>query len=342
MKGCWLPFYHAEIYSDGTVKPCCKFQSPWLTSIDQYTLKDRSEFDTEKLPNGCWPCKVSEQSYSYRKHRTIEFKKRNWVEPEKPVLKSLNITLDNICSSSCLQCDPTHSTTIGTLLKNPQKRSWNLDALDPYLDTIEYLTISGGEPLQSPRLLEVCEKLKRSSIKAISIPSGLANIKLRNIEALLDLGVLVQCRVSIDAPWGPNEWIRGCDKDDWLRNFDLVKNSFALAWQITIGSYNIFALPECLDYIETLSINKHIQPSPVLYPPTHAVRQMPFDLKKAVAHKLSNYVPKANAVEIIKTSLELLQSEPTLDWNSCIEKIELIPKLRNDNRTLESFIKHYL
>ena len=342
MVNCWLPYYHAEIFTDGSVRPCCKYNKNWVDSIDQYNAKDRSEFETTELPTACTACDVGVDEFSYRKHRTIDFKRRNWSEPTSPSLRNLNLSLDNICSSSCVQCDAHHSTTIGYLLGNQIKFNWDLDQLDSILPTVEYLTISGGEPLQSPRLIELCKKLKNYNIKEISIPSGLANIKNQNIEALVDLGVPIRCRVSIDAPWKLNEWIRGCEQSDWENNFKQVNNWFSIAWQVTVGSYNVFALPECLDYIETLTLFKHIQPSPIITPESHAVKQLPQELKDKIITKLLNYKPKHNAVEIVKTALALLDAPATLDWNYCISKIETLPKLRNNNSSLSKLIEHYL
>jgi wyosine [tRNA(Phe)-imidazoG37] synthetase (radical SAM superfamily) len=342
MINCWLPYYHAEIFTDGSVRPCCKYNINWIESIDQYNTKDRSEFETQELSIACVACNVNADEFSYRKHRTIDFKRRNWTEPTSPSLKNLNLSLDNICSSSCVQCDPHHSTTIGYLFGNQVKYNWNLDQLDSVLPTVEHLTISGGEPLQSPRLIELCKKLKNYNIKSISVPTGLAKIKQQNIDALVELGIPVLCRVSIDAPWKLNEWIRGCDQLDWEENFKQVSNQFSIAWQITIGSYNVFALPECLDYIETLAPYKHIQPSPIITPVSHAVKQLPQELKDKIKIKLLNYKPNHNAIEIIKTSLSLLEEASSLDWNQCVSKIEKLPKLRNNNTSLLEFIEHYL
>ena len=342
MINCWLPYYHAEILADGSVRPCCKYPNNWIDSIDQYNIKDRSEFETPVLAPACKACDVGSNEFSYKKHRTIDFKKRNWTEPTKPNLRNLNISLDNTCSSSCIQCNPYNSTKIGSLLGNQIKQSWDLNKLDTVLPTVECLTISGGEPLQSHRLIELCNKLKNYNIKEIGIPSGLSKIRSLNINALKDLGIPVKCRVSIDAPWGLNEWIRGCEESDWLANFEKVSNQFNIAWQITIGAYNVFSLPECLDYIETLSKHKHIQPSPVIRPETHSVKQLPQELKDKIKNKLLNYKPSFNAVEIIKTSLALLEEPSTLNWDHCVSKMETLPKLRNNNIPLLEFIEHYL
>ena len=342
MINCWLPYYHAEVLTDGTVKPCCKYQGNWVESLDRYNDASRTEFNTPVLPQECAACKVSANVFSYRKHRTIEFVRHGWNEPTAPLLKNLNLSIDNVCASSCLQCSPKQSTTIGQLLNQPTKLSWNLDLLDEYIPTIEYLTISGGEPLQSPNLIKLCDKLKGSNIKSISIPTGLSKIKMQNVDALLSLEIPIQLRVSIDAPWDLNEWIRGCNQTDWVNNFNAVKEKFSIAWQITVGAYNVFAIPECLDYIETLMPGKHIQPSPIVWPESHAVKQLPDCIKEQVKTKLSQYSSKFNNKEIVATSINLLEETQTLNWDDCISKIETIPKLRGDNRQLVDFIKRYL
>ena len=341
MTSCWLPYYHAEILTDGTVRPCCKYQGDWIPSIDQYTSKDRSDFNQAVLPSQCDACKVDANSFSYRKHRTIEFVKRGWREPTEPSLRNLNISIDNVCASSCLQCSPKQSTTIGHLLGQPIRLSWDLNLLDPYLGSIEHMTISGGEPLQSPRLVDLCTKLSNTQIKTIAIPTGLAKVRTQNIQALKNLNKPIYCRVSIDAPWPLNEWIRGCDQDDWLRGYDQV-NSFNIAWQITIGAYNIFALPELLDYIETVNPNRHIQPSPIIWPESMNSKQLPKHIKQQIIDKLLSYTPRPNAKEIIDTALNLLREPPTLDWERCQSDIERLPSLRGCTETLDDFFKRYL
>lgn len=341
MINCWLPYYHAEILTDGTVKPCCKYTGDWISSIDQYSTKDRLEFNQPVLSTNCNACKVDANNFSYRKHKTIEFVRRGWSEPTVPSLKNLNISIDNVCASSCLQCSPKQSTTIGQLLGQPIRLSWDLNLLDPYLDSIECLTVSGGEPLQSPRLVELCKKLSNTNLKTIAIPTGLSRIKQQNIQALEQLNIPVNCRVSIDAPWPLNSWIRGCKQEDWLSNFELVK-SFNLSWQITLGAYNVFALPELLDYIETLNPNGHIQPSPIIWPESMSPRQLPEDLKLQTLAKLEAYTPKANAREIVATAVSLLKMPSTLEWSECQIEIEKLPRLRGDQSRLTDFLKSYL
>ena len=140
----------------------------------------------------------------------------------------------------------------------------------------------------------MCDKLKQSNIKTISIATGLSRIKQQNLTALEALGVPLFFRVSIDAPWHLNEWIRGCTKRDWLYGFDQI-SKHPLGWQITLGSYNVFALPELLDYIETLKPNGHIQPSPILDPESHSVRQLPVEIKEQVFNALtkSSIIPSS-------------------------------------------------
>ena len=164
-KNCWLPYYHAEVFNDGTTKPCCKINSSkWSTNIEEYHNIDRSEFESETLPISCNACNVGPLDYSYNKQRMIFWDKMKWSEPEKVSIKSLNINLDNVCASSCIMCSSEHSTTIAALRGENRKIILDIDSITPYLDNLELLHISGGEPLQSPNLVKFCEKLKHTKI----------------------------------------------------------------------------------------------------------------------------------------------------------------------------------
>jgi hypothetical protein len=104
----------------------------------------------------------------------------------------------------------------------------------------------------------------------------------------------------------------------------------------------VFALPECLDYIETLVSNKHIQPSPIIWPESHAIKQLPDAIKEQVKAKLTSYSASSNAREIVATALTLLEDTQTIDWEECVTAIEHIPKLRGSTQSLDYFIKRYL
>jgi len=344
MTNCWLPYYHAEIQTNGSVRPCCKYTAEWIDSIADYTNKNRQDFLENDLPDACLPCKVSDDIWSYRTMRTAHFSKF-WPAPTSPKLKSLNLSIDNICSNSCLQCSASNSSTIAYLHGQKESYSWNLDMLDDYLPDLEFLTVSGGEPLQSYRFVALCEKISRlcKNLKIITVPTSCYKLHMRNITALANLNVPVVCRISINGPWPLNAYIRGCDEKVWLDNLELLKRyKFRLCWQVTIGSYNVFALPETVSYLDSLLGTRHITPSPVIFPETHSVKQMADNLKIATRKKLLSFMPNPSSRDLIRTAIDLLDQPRTLEWQNCISSIESIPKLRTSPYNLAQFISHYL
>ena len=339
MKNCWLPYYHAEIDSSGKVKPCCKYNSFWIDNLKDYNLVNRSEFEKKELSIFCQSCNIKN---SYRNIKMDAMKRHGLPEPGSPKLLSLNITLDNVCSNSCLMCNKDNSTTIGYLLKDQVKREWSLDYLDEHLPNLQWISILGGEPLQSPRLPVLCEKLKKHNVKEINIITSLANIKKSNVDALMSVGVPINFRISIDGPQDLNEWIRGYKQDSWIKNFNIVKNCGTINWQITLGNYNVFALPECLDYIETLMPRKNVLPCIVENPKQCAVAEIPQYIKDKIKIKLEKYNAMPNNYQIINTAIELLNSTNSLKWEECKIEIEKLPFLRGETLDLNYFIKKYL
>ena len=170
----------------------------------------------------------------------------------------------------------------------------------------------------------------------------ITNIKKNNIDALLSIGVPVNFRISIDGPQDLNEWIRGYKQRDWIKNFNIIKNCGTVNWQITLGNYNIFALPECLDYVETLMPRKNVLPCIVENPRQCSVAEIPEHIKDKIRTKLQNYSTMPNNYRIVNTAIELLNSNNSLNWEECKIEIEKLPLLRGENLNLDYFIKKYL
>lgn len=320
-------------------QPCCKYRNDWLPSIEDFYKIDRTEFEGENLSKYCQPCNISN---SYKDIKIIQFKKMGFIEPLKPDLKSLTIFLDNVCSNSCLMCTEDHSTTIGYLRKKQVKKSFDLDSIDSQLESLEYITILGGEPLQSPNLNKFCQKLKKSNLKHVNILTSCAKPTQGNIEVLKSLETNLNFRISIDGPQELNQWIRGYKYKDWIETFEKISKIGTINWQITAGNYNIFALPECLDYLETLSSYKSVLPSIINWPEQCHIRQLPDKEKIIIQDKLSQYSTKFNQRDIISVSLELLEMEASLDWNDCKEYINCLPKLRGESLDIDYFMNSYL
>ena len=339
MKNCWLPYYHAEVDAGtGKIKPCCKYESPitWLDTLVDYNTVDRSEFEVPGLSTNCQGCNYKN---SYRDIKIKHFKANGLTEPVEPKLTSLNVFLDNICSNSCLMCNPDHSSTVGYLLKKQVNRQFDINTLDGYIDSLRRVSILGGEPLQSPLFAPLCDKLKDSSVTHVNIITSLAKPLKGNIEALKNIKGHLNFRISIDGPHDLNEWIRGNKQAAWISTFEEIKNLGTINWQVTLGNYNVFALVECLDYLEALIPNRDFLPSIVTSPEPLRVAQLPQAIKDIAKEKLlgSKHINKY----IVMTALELLDIPASLDWKQCKESIEHLPKLRKELLDFDYFVKKY-
>ena len=334
---CWLPYYHAEINTDGKVRPCCQYRTNWIDNISEYNSKDRSEFEQNKLPDPCWPCHGIKNSY--QKIKMEQFSKI-WPAPTQPSLRSLILSLDNTCSKSCVMCTEYNSTTIGNLRNNRIKQTWDFSQIE--FNELELLTITGGEPLQSNKMDELCKKLLTAPLKEIHVITSLYQIREKNLLALESVNKPLSFRISIDGPWDLYSWIRGIEYDNWMSNLEKIRRH-KISWQITIGSYNVFALPETLDFIETLVPNSNIQASIVLGPnPAFCITGMPIELKQKIKDKIERYTVRPNNQIIVQTALEQLSLHKDSDWEQSMKTIEELALLRGETRKLSSFIHQYL
>lgn len=335
-----MPYYHAELRSDMSIRPCCQYSTTWIDSLDAYNNVDRTDFEQPILPKACDPCNIKN---SYKQIKILEFLKLGLRTPVQPQLSSINLFLDNVCSNSCLMCSASNSTTIGSLLKAQVKTSFNLDTIDLHLESLRWITLLGGEPLQSSNLSNLCAKLKRAKkLEHVNIITSLAKPTKGNIQALSQLDVPLNFRVSIDGDHELNTWIRGYKEKDWLETYSKIERLGTISWQITLGSYNVFALPECLQYIETLKADVNILPCIVYDPQECCIKQLDSDLKNKTKIKLDRYKKTIYNYRLINTALELLKMDSTIDWNECKKYINRIPFLRNESKDIDYFIKKYL
>jgi hypothetical protein len=239
-------------------------------------------------------------------------------------------------------CCSDYSTTYGYLIGNQIKKSYDLDNITVDLSKLKIISLYGGEPLQSPNLKKLCAKISTAKPQIVNIVTSCAKPKKGNLDALKSLNAKINFRISIDAPQDLNQWIRGYNIDDWLETFQELKSIGSINWQITIGNYNIFALPECLDYLESIMPDKDILPNMVFHPSECAVSQLPNYLKSIIREKLLNYKSQFNNQNVISTALELLDKDQTIEWNKCKEFINYIPNLRRSTNTIDYWLEKYL
>ena len=376
---CSVPYHVMEVHPNGYVSPCCKFtkegnDSPYRNNLKFFNSKEsklwrEKKFETDKLDSSCKSCDVPDEVYSFRKFHeevfdfSLKFPK---ATAENSAIRKLIIGIDNICASSCIECSPRSSTTINNLAKSskepdivnkyygelPGLLQFDLNTLDGEINDLEVLHLYGGEPLFSPNLEILLNKVKTQSkkLKLISLSTGLSKIKESHVELLANINVDINLSLSIDAPLDLNYWIRDISPDEFLKNLEIIKkyNINILGPQTTIGNYNIFALPEFISFIEELLPNKNyiIQQAVIVWPQELQPNQLPEEIKNLVSKKLENFLETSNCKtqykEIIKTSLFQLNQPATLPWDRCLERIDLIPKWRGSTLNFKYWLDQYL
>lgn len=385
---CWVPYHTAELHPNGYVSPCCKISyqdntSPYKFDISKFYSEESKQWRKEKFEHStlqdlCRQCKVPSGVFSYQKMNEKTYKDL-WKFPEptseNASIRKLIIGTDNICASSCISCHPKSSTTINNLIDksaNPEILNKfydnylpgliqvDLDQLDNNIYDLEVIHLYGGEPLFSPNFIKLLEKLKKYAPKlsAITMSTGLCKIKEGHVDYLAEMPVKTnRIMVSVDGPPELNHWIRDVSPDEFNKNINLIANKkdkiVIGGAQTTIGIYNVFALPEFVDFFCKTFTRKitnatmiNIVPAVVTTPAELHPKQLPDDIKKLTLKKLRNFLQTskhhASHREIIKTAIFALEQPATHPWDRCLELLELYPKLRGSSATFDYWIKKYL
>lgn len=336
----------------------------------------------DQLLNQCKACKVPQNVYSHEKNNRKRYILDGWTAPTRTELRKLVIGMDNICASSCIQCVPHFSTTIDKLARDsgqhqsilgedyqlPGVQQVDLTQLDGRLADLEILQLWGGEPLFSPNLLTLLDMVREQSpkLRTIGICTGLRKIKESHVAALASLGVEVLVNVSIDGPLDINHWIRGITPDEFTQGFNLLikyrPNIKIVGFQNTIGSYNVFALPEYVNTINTIwrenqldkqvinntihyyKTNPYLTSGIILNPEVLHPKQMPDLAKQQVDIKLKKALATAPnwAKEMLRTAIFSVSEASNLPWASALERVNAYPKWRDGSSNWQDWYDLYV
>ena len=377
---CWVPYYTAEL-THVTTKPCCKFN--FTDPLPYPDLRDfkspkaaawrKDSFMGTELKEQCRACKVPSSVHSYEKQNRESFTRFGWQAPTEPQLRKLILGMDNICASSCIQCGPHFSSTIGKLAeRQPQTvlnqvgitpqgtKQIDLEQLDGQIADLEILHLFGGEPLFSPGLMPLIEMCQAQSpkLRRISLSTGLTRIKESHVALLDQLGIEIHLNVSLDGPLELNSWIRGISEQEFLSAWQMLMrypHVDVTGFQTTIGAYNVFALPEYVDLVNqlwpTLAIKKTTVPdvpyimSTIIYSPEAlAPKQLLLPHKQQCRDKLKQAqvgAPKW-AQEMLRTALFSLDPEPTRDWPVALNRLNAFPNWRGSGETWDTMWHKYM
>jgi len=283
-KFCVLPFRGLQIWTDGTLKPCCIYQqnndSEPLYHISQFQqwwnvgLQPlRQKFIDQTPAAGCRLCFQPEYSNS-----GVRVNVNKWMIDNVPDIsvsqtpEHLDITFGNVCNLKCLMCSSLSSSRVETeYLQNKQKfnligiaqpsmprlQKWweNPEILNQVLQIVKnakYINFSGGEPLITKQLVDILRAIPKTC--QVEINTNLTSLTEEHIECIKKFD-LSRISISLDGIGKHHEYIRY--ESNWstieqninkLLNADLPKTEIAFSYVLQHTS--LFTFPNFWNYFK--------------------------------------------------------------------------------------------
>lgn len=257
MTFCAAPFVHIVQNPNGEYRTCCMYEKPFkgkykdikeaFDSEENSKIRNRM-LSGEKLPE-CHKCDIDENhrgkaipSYRHYFDKYAHYK-------EKPVFKTLEISVSNRCNFKCVTCNERFSNQFGPTIDNEIPD-------EEYFKDIEELKILGGEPFLDKRNIELLKKVpKNIKLMIVTNCSIFPNEETLN---LLSQFKHFNLNISIDGINDVAEFVRyGTKWSKFERNFfkwkeywKKRKESCYFTPHIVVHSYNAPFIQETIDWLD--------------------------------------------------------------------------------------------
>lgn len=315
---CRVPWGLLTVGSQGEIRLCCgsDVSGAHISEIndlnnwfnDNYMNQIRDTFTDNKWPKECKHCRtaVKEGWSSLRdtkKFKSIPVNKVN----NKFLITSLEFTPSNLCNQTCAMCGSIFSSqwlkydrqavnnglafrtenlrVVDTANKSYQMPDSDFQKILKIMESVESLTLKGGEPFVDPRNLQIINHIIKNnfSLKRLEITSNIHSISDTAWKMLTELkenGCEICIVCSLDGRGKTYEWIRSTPFDITYQNLKkgvnfLGKESFVALISPTI--FNFFDVEEdtefwinsqLVNYIDYTFVAGPYYVSPKIFPNT--------------------------------------------------------------------------
>ncbi len=170
---CPLPWISLSVGAKDSPRLCCHQnglypQTENLLSLD-HAKAARDLMVTGEMPKECGGCLQLEEA-SCRSPRQDYLERFSFEENKSPVIKYLDLTVDNDCNLECIMCSPLYSRKLHSFyeseLKIAPEKSWETsltpEEIKGLIPHLEQVTLTGGEPFLSKRSLDIIRQLSKS------------------------------------------------------------------------------------------------------------------------------------------------------------------------------------
>ena len=272
---------------------------------------------------------------------------------------ALEIKTNNLCNLKCRMCHPESSHRIGEdkeiiskyrkhlpwsekILSSQQTVSSLLNGGEQFFRNLNVVQYSGGEPLISDEQVALTEKFLQNNPERIHLRYATnltqLNYKNMNYPEIWKHFKKVNIKVSADGLFDVYNYIRVSGQfekivDNIKRLQDYQLPNLHLSIGFTTQAYNVYQLPEFLDYFEKIvprqAITTHLLHSPQMM----MIDVYPDDVREKIIRKIKTH---RNDLSSIVTVLEGKESKPSL-WeqlNRYTEEMEQKYNVTNGFRFL--------
>ncbi|GIV33320.1 MAG: hypothetical protein KatS3mg031_0855 [Chitinophagales bacterium] len=371
---CLYPFFNIMVTAGGNYKPCCKFsghlshagtllQTPHHTFLDAWNSSDMQKLRQELLrgekPQGCRVCWEEEsKGIQSMRYDSADYPVTETHIQQSPAPLRIDLYPSNVCNLKCRICSPHYSSkwipeareTLGVEEEmHLNLTEENFSQLRAWLPNIVEIGLFGGEPLylkETHTLLEYCVEQQLSKNITLLINTN-ATIYSDRLMGLFHAFKKVILNFSIDDIEKRFEYQRkGAKWEEAVQNMQSylahggsTKADAPIECKIccTISIFNIFYLPELLDWIDTHLPGMRVYLNLLHGPYALSVRNLPGQVKTHVISKIAGYRPRTlqfqeKATRTLDNVVEFLNLPPNVPFTECLKEIK-----RGDIYRKESF-----
>jgi organic radical activating enzyme len=359
VKLCAYPWNAAAVRPDGLVLPCCVYNDQQSLNVSNSNVSTpdlrntadwqllRNQFMSDNHPRGCESCFKNEDQ-GITSLREYGFKKFPVpINPQVDRLTMLEVAFSNLCNLACVHCSGYFSTRWQSedIKQGRSDRRGLINIVENSLDHwdlshVQYLKIIGGEPMmEQDRFINLLDRIDLPNCKIQICTNGTQKIRPELIDRLRRANAVL-IAVSMDGIGNINDWCRWpskwTDQESHINEYDdLFKNNenVYLHFHHCISVFNVFDLPETIDYVLTTWPDWKIQWDWVDTPSWQNVSVLPQIAKNKVEQQLSKYASQIATdrlcgINPYQDTLNKMKHRSNIDWKTCVQMTQQLARER--------------
>ena len=281
---CALPFRGMQIWTDGSLKPCCMYNQDLhvgkIYNINAYnewwsngltTL--RNNFIEQKLPASCSLCfnKTFQNSgvrvnvNKWLANNQLDYNVSNTPE-------HIDITFGNVCNLKCIMCSSFSSSKIEAEYQQHKQKYNSIGIIQPAMPKLnkwwedskileqvlhiiskaKYINFSGGEPLLTPQIVDMLKVTPKNC--QVEINTNLTKLTDEHIDCLRKFD-LARISISLDGVGPHHEYVRYDSNWSEIENninklFGANLKNLEIAFSYILQHTSIYTFPSFWNYMK--------------------------------------------------------------------------------------------